>query len=57
MQEVIRHIQSVVKQLIATVGQAEERLQKVQQRTVAFMQKRGVSLQNKVTVERLPEAE
>lgn len=56
-EEVIRHIQSVVKQPIATVVGAEERLQKVQQQTAAFMQQHGVSLQNKMTVDRLPEAE
>lgn len=56
-EEIIRHIQSVVKQPIATVVGAEERLQKVQQQTAAFMQQHGVSLQNKATIARLPEAE
>ena len=36
-EEVIRQIQSIVKQPIATVVGAEERLQKVQQQTAAFM--------------------
>ncbi len=56
-EEIIRHIQSIVKQPIATVLGAEERLQKVQQQTAAFMQQHGVSLQNKATIARLPEAE
>lgn len=56
-EELIRHLQSVVKQPIATVVEAEARLQRAQQRTAAFMQKHGVSLQNKATIERLPEAE
>lgn len=56
-EEVIRQIQSIVRQPIATVVGAEERLQKVQQQTAAFMQQHGVSLQNKATIERLPKAE
>lgn len=56
-EELIRHLQSVVKQPIATVVEAEDRLQRAQQRTAAFMQKHGVSLQNKATLERLLEAE
>ncbi|RUS50027.1 hypothetical protein QI30_19565, partial [Kurthia sp. 3B1D] len=56
-EEIIRHIQSVVKQPIVTVVGAEERLQKVQQQTAALMQQHGVSLQNKATIARLPEAE
>lgn len=56
-EELIRQLQSVVKQPIATVVEAEDRLQRGQQRTAAFMQKHGVSLQNKATIERLPEAE
>jgi len=42
-EEVIRQIQSIVKQPIATVIGAEERLQKVQQQTAVFMQQYGVS--------------
>ncbi|MEK4701950.1 MobQ family relaxase [Solibacillus sp. FSL R7-0668] len=56
-EEVIRQIQSIVKQPIATVVGAEERLQKVQQQTATFMQQHGISLQNKATIAILPEAE
>lgn len=56
-EEIIRHIEAIVKQPIATVVDAEERLQNVQQRTAVFMQQHGISLQNNMTIERLPEAE
>lgn len=52
-EEVFRHVESVVKQPIATVVQAEERLRHVQERTADFMQQHGVSLQNKATTQRL----
>ena len=55
--EIVRHIQLVVQQPIATVVQAETRLEEVRKLTAAFMEQHGVSLQNKATIERLPELE
>ncbi|ARK26386.1 hypothetical protein SporoP37_16535 (plasmid) [Sporosarcina sp. P37] len=56
-EEVVEQIQSILKQPITTVIEAQERLQAVQTRAAIFMQQQGVSLQQKASMDRLSPAE
>ncbi|MHC8517477.1 hypothetical protein [Sporosarcina sp. ITBMC105] len=51
--EVVEQVQSILKQPITTVIEAQERLQAVQTRAATFMQQQGVSLQQKASMDRL----
>lgn len=56
-EEVVAQVQSILKQPITTVIEAQERLQAVQTRAATFMQQQGVSLQQKASMDRLSPAE
>lgn len=56
-EEVVEQVQSILKQPITTVIEAQERLQAVQTRAATFMQQQGVSLQQKASMDRLSPAE
>lgn len=56
-EEVVEQVQSILKQPIMTVIEAQERLQAVQTRAATFMQQQGVSLQQKASMDRLSPAE
>lgn len=55
--EVVEQVQSILKQPITTVIDAQERLQAVQTRAATFMQQQGVSLQQKASMDGLSPAE
>ena len=55
--EVVEQVQSILKQPISTVMEAEERLQAVQTRAATFMQQQGVSLQQKASMDLLSPTE
>lgn len=55
--EVVEQVQSILKQPITTVIDAQERLQAVQTRAATFMQQQGVSLQQKASMDVLSPAE
>lgn len=55
--EVVEQVQSILKQPITTVLEAQERLQAVQKRAANFMQQQGVSLKQKASMDRLSPAE
>ncbi len=55
--EVVEQVQSILKQPITTVIDAQERLQAVQTRAAIFMQQQGVSLQQKASMDGLSPSE
>lgn len=55
--EVVEQVQSILKQPITTVVEAQERLQAVQTRAANFMQQQRVSLQQKASMDRLSPAD
>lgn len=56
-EEVVEQVQSILKQPITTVIEAQERLQAVQTRAATFMQQQGVSLQQKASMDCLSPVE
>jgi hypothetical protein len=56
-EEVVKQVQSILKQSIITVVEAQERLQAVQTRAATFMKQQGVSLQQKASMDGLSPAE
>lgn len=56
-EEVVEQVQSILKQPITTVIDAQERLQAAQTRAATFMQKQGISLQQKASMDVLSPAE